>query len=204
MPTLLVVILIPLVSALIGWLTNRVAIHMLFHPRHRVGIAGLRVQGLIPRRQPELAGQAADIVEGELVNGRVVQELIAHVDLEPHLEASARRLVRNRVASRLSAMPLVGSFINEPLLEKLEQIVATEMKNEAAVLLDRVAEDVGTRLQVREIVQNKVAGFDLDKLEQVVLKIASKEFKLIEALGAILGLLVGLAQVILLSIAGML
>ena len=57
---ILVLILIPIISALIGWLTNWVAIRMLFHPRKPILIGNFKLQGLIPRRQPDIAEQAAD------------------------------------------------------------------------------------------------------------------------------------------------
>ena len=44
----------PLFGAAIGWLTNYVAIKLLFKPHRRVEIFGLNIQGVIPKRRKEI------------------------------------------------------------------------------------------------------------------------------------------------------
>ncbi|NPV27094.1 MAG: DUF445 family protein [Firmicutes bacterium] len=50
-------IAIPLISALIGWLTNVIAIRLLFRPVEpiKLPLLNYELQGLIPRRQAEIA-----------------------------------------------------------------------------------------------------------------------------------------------------
>ena len=48
---------VPLISAMIGYLTNVVAIKMLFHPREPIRMLGLEIQGLLPRRQEAIANK---------------------------------------------------------------------------------------------------------------------------------------------------
>lgn len=57
---------LPFVAALIGWFTNFVAVKMLFRPRKAVRILGIRFQGLVPRRQKELAEKIAETVEKKI------------------------------------------------------------------------------------------------------------------------------------------
>jgi uncharacterized membrane protein YheB (UPF0754 family) len=54
--------LIPIISALIGWLTNRVAIRMLFHPQNSINILGIKIQGLVPAKQKEMAQKFGEVV----------------------------------------------------------------------------------------------------------------------------------------------
>jgi uncharacterized membrane protein YheB (UPF0754 family) len=53
----------PFVGALIGWLTNYLAIKMLFRPRQPRFIFGLLCR-VIPRRQRDLALKIGEVVEG--------------------------------------------------------------------------------------------------------------------------------------------
>ncbi|KGR75750.1 DUF445 domain-containing protein [Ureibacillus sinduriensis] len=55
-------------------------------------------------------------------------------------------------------------------------------------------EDVLNRLNLDEVVREQVDSFPLEKLEELVLSIASKELKMITILGAILGGLIGIVQ----------
>ena len=49
------VYLLPLIAALIGWLTNLIAVKMLFHPRKSINLGFFSVQGVFPKRQKALA-----------------------------------------------------------------------------------------------------------------------------------------------------
>ncbi|MEL6714072.1 MAG: DUF445 family protein, partial [Planctomycetota bacterium] len=55
-------LLLPLVGALIGYGTNRLAVRMIFRPIEPVRILGFRVQGLIGRRQAEIARSIGGVV----------------------------------------------------------------------------------------------------------------------------------------------
>jgi uncharacterized membrane protein YheB (UPF0754 family) len=50
------------------------------------------------------------------------------------------------------------------------------------------------RLQLEGIVREQVQAFSIERLEQLVLSISKKEFKMITYLGALLGGVIGLIQ----------
>ena len=45
---------VPLLGGVIGYVTNRIAVKMIFRPIKPVSVLGIKVQGLIGRRQREL------------------------------------------------------------------------------------------------------------------------------------------------------
>ena len=61
-------ILIPLISAFIGYLTNVVAIRMLFWPRQPVNLLFFQLHGLLPKRRAELASSLGNLVEEQLLS----------------------------------------------------------------------------------------------------------------------------------------
>jgi uncharacterized membrane protein YheB (UPF0754 family) len=61
-------------------------------------------------------------------------------------------------------------------------------------LVEGFTKDLENKLRFREIVRKKVEGFELEKLESIVLKIARNELRYIEAFGGVLGFVIGLAQ----------
>jgi uncharacterized membrane protein YheB (UPF0754 family) len=187
----------PLLTAMIGWLTNKVAIEMLFRPRQPVHILGMRLHGLIPKRQMALAAEAAELIERELMQQHVLLQQIRTIDLDPYLHATAKRLVWERIAPRLRSMPLLGSFVSDKMLTNLEELATDEMKREAGPLMERIALQFETDFHVRDIITDNIKSFELDKLEQVVRSIAKREFKTIEYMGALLGGMVGCVQLLL-------
>ena len=51
------IILIPIIGAIIGLITNWIAIKMLFHPRKKI----FGIQGVIPKRKKDIAKRIGDI-----------------------------------------------------------------------------------------------------------------------------------------------
>jgi uncharacterized membrane protein YheB (UPF0754 family) len=49
------------------------------------------------------------------------------------------------------------------------------------------------------LVRNKVSNFSDEKLENMLMDITSREFKFIEVIGGVLGLLIGIIQLIIQS-----
>ncbi len=60
--------LLPLVGAFIGWVTNIIAIRMLFYPKHpvRIPFTSLTLQGVLPSRHADLAASVGRAVSEEL------------------------------------------------------------------------------------------------------------------------------------------
>ena len=184
----------PLIGAAIGWLTNRLAIQMLFRPRQPVRFLGLTFQGLIPRRQADLAVRVAEIVETELFNQHLIQNEIQKIDFQPHLDELARNLIHIRLAPKLRQIPLFGNLVNESLLASLNRTVLEALARETEPLLRRVSSEVEEKIAVRRIVEERIHAFDLDQLEAIVRALAHREFRSIEILGAVIGFAVGLVQ----------
>jgi uncharacterized membrane protein YheB (UPF0754 family) len=180
-------------------MTNWVAIKMLFYPRYPKNIFGLKLQGLIPRRQRELADQCATIIERELLQQDFIEESLKSVDLKPMIEQKVRVLIRQKLGEKLKSLPMLGAFINEATLSVVEEMAVKEMGVGAEELLHEYSQKVSEKIQIKKIIEERILGFDLDKLEGIVIAVASKEFKVIEFVGALLGFMIGLSQVIFLS-----
>lgn len=185
---------IPLITALIGWLTNWLAIKMLFRPKIRLRLGFISIQGVIPKRRQELAKKISAIVERELLSTHTLQQEISHINIQPFLQKLTHRLVHEKLKPKLSNIPLVGSFINESMLLKLEGMANESIEEEANLLMNSFGLEIEKRIHIQRMIEEKINAFDLDKLEDMVLEASKKEFKVIEYLGAILGLLVGLVQ----------
>lgn len=195
MQTSLLLILTPFITAGIGWLTNWVAIQMLFRPRQPIRIFFWKWQGLIPRRQQQLAEEAAEIIEREILQQHSILHEIRKIELGPYLEEAAHTVVWDRIGPQLKAIPLLGGFINDSTLAKFEVIAAASMKEEAGPLMERVATQFEASVNLRQMIEDNIAAFDLDRLEAIVNQVAQREFRTIERLGAVLGFLIGCAQV---------
>ena len=72
-----ILLLMPVVGAFIGWITKVLAIWMVFKPLNFVGIGPIGWQGQLPRRAAKFASHAADIVLTNLIDPK---ELVDRLD----------------------------------------------------------------------------------------------------------------------------
>ena len=202
MSSIILLILTPFLTAGIGWLTNWVAIKMLFHPKVPLNLVFWKWQGLIPRRQKKLAIEASEIIERDILQQNIISTELRKIDLKPYLDKVAHTIVWNRIGPQLQSIPLIGSLINESTLAKFEVIAAASINEESESIVEKVADEFETKVNFKDIIENNIAAFDLDQLEIIVKQVAQKEFTTIERLGAVLGFLVGCVQVILFILTG--
>ena len=80
--------------------------------------------------------------------------------------------------------------------EQIDKEAPRMFENIVKDLYEKTSKDV----KIGKMVEDKINGIDLNKLEEITLRIAKKELKHIEILGGILGAVIGLIQGILLII----
>ena len=82
----------PLVGAFIGYMTNYVAIRMLFRPLKPWRILGLRLPmtpGVIPAKRHELAENIGEMVGGHLLTSRDVSQALTNPEFQDELRTLA-------------------------------------------------------------------------------------------------------------------
>ena len=188
-------LLMPFVTAGIGWVTNWLAVKMLFLPLKPVVIfPGVKIQGLIPRRQSDLARQVAEIIERELISQNMIREAVQSVGIGDMVEEKVRALIREKLVEKLKGIPMLGAFLNEESISGIEDYIVQELRVMSESMAVEFADGVEDRLQVRHMVEKRIEAFDLLKLKKIVESVASKEFRTIEMTGAVLGGLIGVLQ----------
>lgn len=76
----------------------------------------------------------------------------------------------------------------------MKKTVIPQAIEKAFVKAEDKLEDVLKRLNLQEVVREQVDSFPVSKLEELVLGISKREFKMITVLGAVLGGLIGIVQ----------
>lgn len=186
-------ILLPGVGALIGYATNWLAIKMLFHPRQpRWGL-----QGLLPRRQADLADSVGRIVAEDILHPDLLLSKLDEVDLSPAFSRLADRALERKVDD-LRKIPLIGAFITPERLGSIRNALVDELEKSQPAIIGELKSMVRERIDVHSMVRERLESIDLAELESLVQRVAAREFRAIEAWGAILGTVIGLVQVLIL------
>lgn len=193
--TLWTLIAVPLLGALIGYITNRIAVKMIFRPIRPIRFLGLRIQGLIPRRQQDLADSIGRVVGSHLVQHDDILETLHKIDLEELLGSVLEKGVGPKIES-LRSLPLIGGFLTAERVEEFKQALTEGVLSHRETIYEKLEEALEQGLDVQKLVSEKVARFEVEKLESLILEVASRELRAIEILGGVLGFLIGCGQLL--------
>ncbi len=164
-------------GASIGYLANRVAIWMLFHPLKPVRLGPLTIQGVIPKRRKEIAEKMSSIISHEVVTGEEVAKMTK--------EALERRLKSMKVPV---PAPVIGSLIEgavKAVLISLAQAIVGEAAN---------------HIDVGEYVKRKFDEISDEELEKMFKEAIGSELKYISLNDALIGAVVGTLEVMVMSL----
>ena len=196
MPDLVLLIVIPLVTALIGWVTNWSAVKMIFHPERFVGVGPLGWQAIIVKQGDKFASGVADMVTGNLISPRELIERLDPAELESlfgdTIEADAPALCAE-VADELA--PGAWSKLAAPMQAMIVGQVLTETRSLAKEIFDRLSGISDELLDLHQLVKTELSGDNVRRLSEMTQRIGKAEFKFIEIYGGVFGFIIGVGQV---------
>lgn len=189
-------LLIPVISAFIGWVTNWVAIKMLFHPKQPVKVLGITFQGIFPKRQDQFAVKLGKLVSEQLLSFSDIESKLTNPanlqKMMPMVEQKIDDFLRIRLAD---TMPMISMFIGDKTIEKLKTAIMNELESLFPALIKNYTSSLHQELDLEQIVTEKVKNFSSDQLEDILYQVMAREFRFVEIIGGVLGFLIGLLQI---------
>ena len=193
-----ILFLIPLLAALIGWITNFIAVKMLFHPQKPLQFLGMTIQGVFPKRQKALAIKLGDLVANELFRMEDVSAKIQSFSTsKENTDAIGKRIEKTIRGKLIETFPMLSMFLSDDMIEKVTHLFRAELEEFITDSTTQLTKDLEKNLNINQMVRSKVSDFSSEKLERILVSLMKKEFKFIEIIGAILGFLIGCVQVLL-------
>ncbi len=193
-------LILPFIGALIGYITNVVAIKMLFRPREPVYVPGTAwfVQGLLPKRKKALAADIAKTVDNDLLPLADIRMQMRDSGYQEQLLQILTEHVDERIAEALPTL------VPQRVQRRVRRYVRDAVGREAAAFINKAYDEMWERLQsdmrLGDIVRRRIEALDLDQLEGLVFQVAKKELGHIEKLGAALGFIIGVVQALFLLV----
>lgn len=201
------------IAAAIGYVTNYLAVRMLFHPRREWRIAGRRVPftpGLIPKRRSDIAAALGRVVSEYLVTadglksmlqqpelrGQLERRLQAFViewsDKEETLEQLAIRLLGDQAVQNMQASiaDLAENWLTSSLPRALREAPAMHQPLEESlrnlnVPLDKLVEQDGPRWILKMLQEELSSPHGVLLIRRVV-------SQLVDGIGGMMGMLAGM------------
>lgn len=196
MDKLITILILTIVGGLIGWITNILAIKLLFRPIKpiRIPILNFEILGLIPKRKKEIAANIGEVISNELLSiDDILEQALSNSNGE-NFNSYIIEKIKAIINEKLNIIPMPFRMMASPYIDEiLNKEVPSALNGISADLLIKAKENVN----IQAIVEEKINELDLEKLEDIIIKVAKKELKHIEILGLVLGSIIGVLQGIL-------
>lgn len=197
---ILQILLMTATGGIIGYITNVVAIKMLFRPLNpvKIPLTGFTLQGLIPKRKAEIAVSIGQTVEQELISvEEIIDKLIEGTDKSAMIAEARERIVQ---LADQNMPPMIPGMFKGAILKYVAD--AVDQNGEAVMneLSEKLVHRATEKINIAEMVEEKINAFDLIQLEEIIFAISKQELKHIEVLGGVLGVIIGLVQGLIVSV----
>ena len=160
---------LPFIAAITGWVTNYLAIKMLFHPREKVRLIFFSIQGIFPKRKQLLAEKLGQIVAQELFSFKDIKDHFTSTDSAVEINKVLDEKLEDFMENKLNtAMPMLAMFMNSDLKSKIKNTLHEEFQNILPEILSKYTEKLEKDIDIESIVSKKVAAFSSDKLEAIL------------------------------------
>ena len=184
-----------LISGAIGWITNWVAIKMLFRPHKEINFGLFKIQGLIPKRRAEIGSGIANIIQNELIS---VKDVISNIDREEfskRLNALIDEVLDKNLKKKVKEkFPFLQMFFTDKIAKDVGNTIKDIIMGNQEKIFEIFSNYAEENIDFEVIISDKISNFSLDKLEEIITFLAKKELKHIEVIGAILAMLIGAVQ----------
>jgi uncharacterized membrane protein YheB (UPF0754 family) len=187
--------LIPVISGAIGYVTNVLAVRMMFYPMKFIGVKPyLGWQGIVPANAVGLAQRGLALITDRLLR---IDEVLAEAEpddfvkpVEAELEAQTRETVVRQAEER--AGPMWGA-LGDSAKEQVLTTAWEEVRTVSVAVVQRIIGDASQILDLTRIV-TRVVKKRPEIMVRMFLEIGHAEFGFIKNSGWWFGLLFGLVQ----------
>lgn len=185
----------PIISAVIGWFTNYLAVKMLFHPRLEKRFLFIKVQGVFPKRQAVLGERLGRVVAKELLDLEVLKEKIDNDDVRTKLKNAILVEIEDYFEEVKKGNKLVAMFAGENMMQSIRKSVSEKLDAVIPKLTNQFAEKIED-IDVEAIVAERVNNFSHERLEKLLKAVMDSELAFITRLGGVLGFIIGIIQAV--------
>ncbi|CAM9310844.1 unnamed protein product [Ectocarpus fasciculatus] len=186
---------LPTGGLVVGWLTNYLALNMIFRPINERIVCGLKLQGLFLKRQTEVSAHFAEIVSNEILTSQAMWEAILTGPKRDNFNDMCKRHTHGFVDVMAGSMrPLVQHMIGEREFVGLKDEIAQQMIENLPMAI-RFGHTYTTKaLDMSNTIRVAMQGLSPAEFEGVLHPVFEEdEWKLI-LVGAALGAAVGVFQ----------
>lgn len=128
----------PLVGAVIGYITNDIAIRMLFRPRTAKYVFGIRIPftpGIIPKEKKRIALSLGNAISKNLMNQEVVERTLLSVEMKEKISKGVMDFFQTQARNPQTVKEFLCGFCNEAEIDELTQRLTSGLSGQISSAL---------------------------------------------------------------------
>jgi uncharacterized membrane protein YheB (UPF0754 family) len=159
----------PVAGFIVGWLTNWLALKVIFRPLHPVKFFGWTIQGLFLKRQAEVSETFARVVINEIMHVRAIWESILTGPLSKNFEALMRvhtLVFTDTLIAELKPLAVAG--LGAEVFHQMKEDIATKVIAGIPSIIDRSYAYTQEALDMETTVREKMKILSPPEFEGVL------------------------------------
>lgn len=191
-------LLLPAFGLVTGWLTDWLALRMVFRPMQPRRFFGVFTwQGLFFKRRHEVARDYGDLFAKEIITPRNVVEAVLGGPLSDRLFALVQREVHRLVDAQAGlARPLVVMAVGGRRYQRAKQLVAEKVMQRLPETMGHVEQYATDAMDIRNTLMTKMQQLTARQFERLLRPAFEQDEWILIAVGALLGFVVGELQIL--------
>ena len=158
------------------------------------------LQGVIPRRKSVLAHDIAQAVQQEFLAEDAIREALASPEMAESLVSVFEKHMDSFFLNTLGKNPVLATMLESDAVQGIKERHKAMLRRELPGMIEKVVKPVSADISFQKQIEQKILDYDLDEMEELTQQVVGRELKEIERLGAVIGFVVGLFQVLMLSL----
>ena len=117
-------IIAPLLGGVIGYITNDIAIRMLFRPHTTKYILGVHIPftpGIIPKEKGRIAEAIGDVISENLMNKEVLEKYLLSEDMLGKVRSAVEEFIATQQRNNETAAQFLGHYLSKEEIETIAQ-----------------------------------------------------------------------------------
>jgi uncharacterized membrane protein YheB (UPF0754 family) len=193
--------LLPGFGLFTGAFTDFVALRMIFRPKRPRGIGPFAWQGLFHKRRAEVSAGYSELLANEILTPRAIMNSLLTGPMSDQLFELVQREVQRTIDEQAGiARPFVVLAVGGRRYQEMKRATAEKVIAKMPETVDQLEGYTARALDLANLLDERLALLDTDQYEDLLRPAFREDEKIVVAIGAVLGFVVGELQTLLLAV----
>ena len=181
---------------MVGYLTNFLALKLIFRPINPVKIGPITIQGLFMKRQNEVSAEYAKILANELLTSEQIFEFIVRTNGMITIADLCRKQVKTMVdtTTGTTRKTVLRLTLGISKYERIKHLAAEMLVHALPGSINSMFDYADRSLQIGETLERKLKSLSKLEFEDVLHPVFQEDERILILVGAALGTMAGVIQ----------